>query len=61
MGSISTRSGRRYGADLRKDNEPLIERLAGDGLLRLEGRTFIPTLAGLAVTDSLAREFEIGG
>jgi len=50
----------RYGVDLRKHNEPLIERLAGDGLLKLEGNALVPTLAGLAVTDSLARAFEMG-
>jgi oxygen-independent coproporphyrinogen-3 oxidase len=49
----------RYGVDLQKRNEPLIERLAGDGLLKLEDDALIPTLAGLAVTDSLARAFEI--
>ena len=49
----------RYGVDLRKRNEPLVERLAGEGLLRLEGSALIPTLAGLAVTDSLARAFEL--
>ncbi len=49
----------RYGVDLRKRNEPLIERLAGDGLLRLEDGALVPTLAGLAVTDSLARAFEV--
>jgi len=50
----------RYGVDLRKQNEPLIERLAEDGLLMLEGSALVPTLAGLAVTDSLARAFEVG-
>ena len=50
----------RYGVDLRKHNEPLIERLAGDGLLKLEDHALVPTLAGLAVTDSLARAFEMG-
>jgi oxygen-independent coproporphyrinogen-3 oxidase len=50
----------RYGVDLRKRNEPLVERLVRDDLLRIEGDLLIPTLAGLAVTDSLARDFEIG-
>jgi oxygen-independent coproporphyrinogen-3 oxidase len=49
----------RYGVDLRKRNEPLIERLVERNLLRTEGDRLIPTLAGLAVTDSLARDFEI--
>lgn len=50
----------RHGLDLLKENEPLIERLARDGLLRIEGSALRPTLAGLAVTDSLARAFEMG-
>jgi oxygen-independent coproporphyrinogen-3 oxidase len=49
----------RYGVDLLKSNEPLVERLARDGLLKLEGEIFTPTLAGLAVTDSLARAFDL--
>jgi oxygen-independent coproporphyrinogen III oxidase len=49
----------RYGVDLQKRNEPLIERLVREGLLRIEGELLIPTLEGLAVTDSLARDFEI--
>jgi len=50
----------RYGVDLLKSNEPLVERLARDGLLKLEGDVLVPTLAGLAVTDSLARAFDLG-
>jgi len=49
----------RYGLDLRDANEPLIERLVHEGLLRVEGDALAPTLAGLAVTDSLARDFEV--
>ncbi|MEA2603907.1 MAG: hypothetical protein QOF89_4899 [Acidobacteriota bacterium] len=49
----------RYGVDLLKGNEPLVERLAGEGLLKLEGDVLVPTLAGLAVTDSLARAFNV--
>lgn len=51
---------RRYGVDLRKSNEPLVERLVVEGLLRLEENALIPTLAGLAVTDSMARAFDVG-
>src|SRR4051794_30230676 len=51
---------RRYGVDLQKQNEPLIERLVQEGLLQTEGTRLLPTLAGLAVTDSLARDFETG-
>ena len=50
----------RYGIDLLRWNEPLVERLVQEGLLRVEGNRLIPTLAGLAVTDSLARDFETG-
>lgn len=50
----------RYGVDLQKRNEPLVERLAREGLLEIEGRRLSPTLAGLAVTDSLARAFDLG-
>jgi len=46
--------------DLQKQNEPLIERLVQEGLLQTEGTRLLPTLAGLAVTDSLARDFETG-
>ena len=49
----------RYGVDLSKNNEPLVERLVTEGLLKLEGDTLVPTLAGLAVTDSLARAFDL--
>ena len=50
----------RYGVDLLKSNEPLVERLVGEGLLHLEAGRLGPTLAGLAVTDFLARSFEVG-
>ena len=50
---------KRYGVDLWKRNEPLIERLVRENLVRIEGEFLIPTLAGLAVTDSLARDFEM--
>lgn len=57
---IDLRSFRnRYGIDLLKENQPLVERLAGEGLVTVEETTLRPTLAGLAVTDSLARAFEI--
>jgi len=49
----------RYGVDLIKNNEPLVERLAGEGLLEIRGARLAPTLSGLAVTDSLARAFEV--
>jgi len=50
----------RYGVDLLQRNEPLVERLVKDDLLRIEEGFLLPTLAGLAVTDSLTRDFEVG-
>ncbi|HEY9423069.1 MAG TPA: radical SAM family heme chaperone HemW [Thermoanaerobaculia bacterium] len=49
----------RYRVDLLKENEPLVERLVSQGLLERIGMALAPTLPGLAVTDSLARSFEI--
>jgi oxygen-independent coproporphyrinogen-3 oxidase len=49
----------RYGIDLLTSNAGLIERLESEGLLRIESSRLIPTLEGLAVADSLARDFEI--
>jgi oxygen-independent coproporphyrinogen-3 oxidase len=51
---------RRYGVDLLQRNEPLVERLVKGDLLRIEGDLLLPTLAGLAITDSMARDFEVG-
>jgi coproporphyrinogen III oxidase-like Fe-S oxidoreductase len=50
----------RYGVNLLEGNEPLVERLVREGLLRIEGDRLVPTLAGFAVTDSLARAFDLG-
>ncbi|HEX7184011.1 MAG TPA: radical SAM family heme chaperone HemW [Thermoanaerobaculia bacterium] len=49
----------RYGLDLLARNERLIDRLSREGLLRVETGRLVPTLEGLAVADSLARDFEI--
>ena len=49
----------RYGIDLLERNAGLIERLESEGLLRIEEDRLIPTLEGLAVADSLARDFEL--
>jgi oxygen-independent coproporphyrinogen-3 oxidase len=48
----------RYGVDLLAGNARLIERLERDGLLQSGGGCLVPTLAGWAVADSLARDFE---
>jgi oxygen-independent coproporphyrinogen-3 oxidase len=50
---------RRFGVDLRKRNEPLVERLMGSHLLLDSESRLQPTLAGLAVIDGIARSFEI--
>lgn len=49
----------RYGMDLEMRNARVIERLERKGLLKVEGSRLAPTLEGLAVADSLARDFEI--
>ena len=50
----------RYGVDLEARNTDLLERAIGEGLLVREGESLKPTLAGLAVADGLARDFEVG-
>ena len=49
----------RYGVDLLERNAALVERLTRDGLLRMETGRLVPTLEGLAIADSLARDFEV--
>ncbi len=50
----------RYGVDLEAKNPDLIERATASGLLLREGDSLRPTLAGFAVADGLARDFEVG-
>lgn len=50
----------RFGVDLVAANEALVERLAADGLVTLEGGRLAPTLGGFAVADGLAAGFEVG-
>jgi oxygen-independent coproporphyrinogen-3 oxidase len=50
----------RFGYDLLKRNEPLVERLAGEKLLVVSESALVPTLPGWAVADSLARAFDLG-
>lgn len=56
----------RFGVDLLAENAGLVERLEGEGLLRVAsgglagGAALVPTLEGWAVADSLARDFEVG-
>lgn len=49
----------RYGVGLIQRNGPLVERLAGEKLLEVRDGRLAPTLSGLAVTDSIARAFEV--
>lgn len=48
----------RFGFDLIAANERLVERLAGEGRVAVDGGRLVPTLAGLAVADGLAAAFE---
>lgn len=47
---------RRYGRDLPADRKSVIEELAAERLVRLEGERLMPTRRGLAVADWLALE-----
>lgn len=49
----------RYGVDLLERNAALVERLSRDALLKLENGRLVPTLEGLAIADSLTRDFEV--
>lgn len=60
MLGLRTLEGIDLGTDLLERNAPLIERLSRQGLLRVEGSRLVPTLEGLAIADSLARDFEVG-
>ena len=44
-----------------RHNRPLIDSLVASGRLAERGGRFLPTLAGLAVADSLARSFDLAG
>ncbi len=50
----------RYGVDLEAKNAGLLERAYENGLLVRDGERLKPTLAGFAVADGLARDFEVG-
>jgi len=51
---------RRHACDLAASNRPLIADLAARGLLAETAGRLVPSLAGLAVADSLARAFDLG-
>lgn len=50
----------RWAVDLLEANRDLIDRLQSAGLLRLVEDRLVPTLSGLALTDSLALQFKRG-
>ena len=49
----------RFGFDLARRNQPLIERSVASGLLRHQDGRLAPTLEGLAVADGLAAAFTV--
>lgn len=51
---------RRWGVDLLEGNGPLLRRLCGDGLARLDGARLALTLDGLALADSVPPLFDVG-
>jgi coproporphyrinogen III oxidase-like Fe-S oxidoreductase len=53
------RLNRRHGIDLLARNADVIERFSVSGHLDVDGAKLRPTLAGLAIADTLARSFVI--
>lgn len=49
----------RFGIDLAAGNGDLIDRLCESGHIEADGRRLRPTLAGLAIADTLARSFAL--
>lgn len=49
----------RYGVDLLERNAALVERLTQEKLLQAKDDRLVPTLEGLAIADSIARDFEV--
>ena len=49
----------RWDVDLLDANRALVQRLESDGLLILDDERLVPTLNGLALTDTIAAQFEI--
>ena len=47
------------GIDLLTKNEDVVDRLCASGHLEVEGSRLLPTLAGLAIADTLARSFTL--
>lgn len=49
----------RFGADLRAENEDIVDQLCASGHIVVDGSRLRPTLAGLAIADTLARSFSV--
>ena len=49
----------RFGIDLLAENEDLVDQLCTSGHIEVDGLRLRPTLAGLAIADTLARSFSV--
>jgi len=49
----------RFGIDLRAANEDVVDQLCASGHIEVDGSRLRPTLAGLAIADTLARSFAL--
>jgi len=49
----------RFGFDLMERNEDVVDRLGASGHIEMDGLRVRPTLAGLAIADTLARSFVV--
>jgi len=49
----------RFGADLWAENDDIVDQLSASGHIVVEGSQLRPTLAGLAIADTLARSFSV--
>ena len=48
-----------FGIDLLAKNEDVVDRLCASGHIEVDGSRLRPTLAGLAIADTLARSFTV--
>ena len=48
-----------FGIDLLAKNEDVVDRLCDSGHIEVDGLRLRPTLAGLAIADTLARSFAV--
>ena len=49
----------RFGIDLLAENEDIVDQLCASGHVEVDGSRLRPTLAGLAIADTLARSFVV--